>query len=209
MGTEIKKCAVISGAPENSLSYYHKYLAGRFIICADSGYEKCARLGILPDVIIGDFDSSPQPDVNCEIVCLQVRKDDTDTFHCVKEAISRGYEDIVILGGIGSRIDHTYSNILSVNYCFDRNINCELVNEKNKLSVISGMTTISKGEYAYFSLFALFEKCTGLSITGAQYDLNSAELEPFDQFTQSNGFKDDKVKIEIEKGKIILILCND
>lgn len=209
MGTEIKKCAVISGAPENNLSYYNKYLKDRYIICADSGYKKCERLNITPDLIIGDFDSSPKPDVLCEIIELQVRKDDTDTFYCIKEAINRGYNDIVILGGIGSRIDHTYSNILSVNYCFERNVNCALVNEKNMLTVISGKTFIKKGEFEFFSLFALFEKCFGVSIKGAQYELECAELEPSAQFTQSNAFKNDVVTINAEKGKIILILSND
>lgn len=209
MGTEIKKCAVISGAPENNLSYYNKYLKDRYIICADSGYKKCERLNITPDLIIGDFDSSPKPDVLCEIIELQVRKDDTDTFYCIKEAINRGYNDIVILGGIGSRIDHTYSNILSVNYCFERNVNCALVNEKNMLTVISGETVIKKGKFEFFSLFALFEKCFGVSIKGAQYELECAELEPSAQFTQSNAFKNDVVIINAEKGKIILILSND
>ncbi len=209
MGTEIKKCAVISGAPENNLSYYNKYLKDRYIICADSGYKKCERLNITPDLIIGDFDSSSKPDVLCEIIELQVRKDDTDTFYCIKEAINRGYNDIVILGGIGSRIDHTYSNILSVNYCFERNVNSALVNEKNMLTVISGETVIKKGEFEFFSLFALFEKCFGVSIKGAQYELECAELEPSAQFTQSNAFKNDVVIINAEKGKIILILSND
>ena len=209
MGTEVKKCAIISGAPESDLSYYKKYLYDRYIICADSGYRKCNLLKITPGLIIGDFDSSPKPNVNCEIIELKVRKDDTDTFHCVKEAIDRGYNDIVILGGIGSRIDHTYSNILSVNFCFERNIKCALINEKNMITVVSGEAVIKKGEYEHFSLFALFEKCTGLSISGSQYDLDNVELDPFSQLTQSNAFKKDEVKIEIKSGKIILILSND
>lgn len=208
MGTEIKKCAVISGAPESNISYINEYI-DRFIICADSGWEKCSRLGIKPDLIIGDFDSSAMPDAECEIIALDTRKDYTDTFQCVLEALDRGYNDIVILGGIGSRIDHTYSNILSVNYCFEKNIKCALINEKNYLTILSGESILKKGEYKYFSLFAFFEKCEGLSISGAEYDLDSVELQPYNQLTQSNEFKDDEVKISIKKGKIILIFSND
>ena len=58
-------------------------------------------------------------------------------------------------------------------------------------------------------LFALFEKCEGLSIIGAEYDLNCMDIEPSCQITLSNEFKDDEVKITIEKGKIILIFSND
>lgn len=209
MGTEIKKCAIISGAPEEDVSYYSKYLQDRFIICADSGYKKCLRFGASPDLIIGDFDSSDKPSPDCELITLNPRKDYTDTFHCVMEAIDRGYNDIVILGGIGSRIDHTYSNIMSVVHCFDRNIECSLINNNNVLKIASGETIIKKGDFKYFSLFALFEKCEGLSIIGAEYDLDCVDIEPYGQLTQSNEFKNDEVKITIKKGKIILIFSND
>lgn len=209
MGTEIKKCVIISGAPETDLSYYKKYLLGRYIICADSGYKKCLSLKIKPDLIIGDFDSSEKPEISCELIVLNPRKDYTDTSHCVMEAIGRGYNDIVILGAIGTRLDHTYSNILSVVYCFERKIKCCLINAFNRLSVESGETIIKKDRYKYFSFYPLFDKCEGVSINGAEYNLNNVDIMPSDNFTQSNEFKDEQVKISIKKGKIILILSND
>ena len=108
------KCTIVSGAPETELEYMEKYFDNSYIICADSGYRKCEKLGIKPDLVIGDFDSSDKPNFDCETIALDVRKDDTDTFFCVKTAVKKGFDEIVILGGIGSRLDHTYSNILSV-----------------------------------------------------------------------------------------------
>lgn len=112
MGKEIKKCLIITGAPEDDIDYYKHYIDGRFIIGADSGYQKCVKLNIKPNLIIGDFDSSKKPDTDIETIVLPVRKDDTDTLSAVKEAIKRGYNDIIILGGIGNRFDHTYNNVL-------------------------------------------------------------------------------------------------
>ena len=210
MGKKVENCVIISGAPEDDLDYYRTYLnEASFIICADSGYKKCQPLSVVPNLIVGDFDSADKPDIDCEIISLQVRKDDTDTFHCVKEAISRGFTNIIILSGIGSRIDHTYSNILSVNYCFDRNINCSLINKNNKISVISGKTIIDNSDYKHFSLFALFDKCEGISIVNSLYELDNVDLYPSDQFTQSNGFKDNTCEIIIKKGKLLLIQSND
>ncbi len=203
------KCTIVSGAPETELEYMEKYFDNSYIICADSGYRKCEKLGIKPDLVIGDFDSSDKPNFDCETIALDVRKDDTDTFFCVKTAVKKGFDEIVILGGIGSRLDHTYSNILSVNYCFDHNVKCTLVNSHNMLSVISGDNVIKKNGFKYFSVFALFGKCEGLTIEDAEYNLSDTDVLPTEQYTQSNKFVSDSVKINVKKGKILLILSND
>lgn len=209
MGKEIKKCVIISGAPESDLSYYKDYINDCFIICADSGYLKCKKIGVKPDLIIGDFDSSYPPNEDCEIITLQVRKNDSDTFHCVKVAAERGYRDITVLGGIGSRVDHTYSNILSLNYCLNNGISAKLVNNNNMVIITDKPVKFSKDKYEFFSMFAVFDRVENLSISGAQYDLSEYTLEPDDQLTQSNGFKDQTVNISFTKGKLILIFSND
>lgn len=74
MGKEIKKCLIITGAPEDDIDYYKHYIDGRFIIGADSGYQKCVKLNIKPNLIIGDFDSSTKPDTDIETIVLPVRR---------------------------------------------------------------------------------------------------------------------------------------
>ena len=74
MGKEIKKCLIITGAPEDDIYYYKNYIDGRFIIGADSGYQKCVKLNIKPNLIIGDFDSSTKPDTDIETIVLPVER---------------------------------------------------------------------------------------------------------------------------------------
>ena len=74
MEKEIKKCLIITGAPEDDIDYYKHYIDGRFIIGADSGYKKCVKLNIKPNLIIGDFDSSTKPDTDIETIVLPVRR---------------------------------------------------------------------------------------------------------------------------------------
>ena len=194
MGKEIKKCLIISGAPESEIEYYNDYIDGRFVISADSGYNKCAKLDIKPDLIIGDFDSSDVPDTDIKTIILPVRKDDTDTFFAVKYAIKQGFNDLVILGGIGSRFDHTYCNVLALNYCFERNVKAVLIN---------------KNKYNYFSFYAFLEDCIKLTTRGTQYDLTDYDLTVKCPLAQSNSFKDDNITVSYESGKLLLILSND
>ena len=209
MGKEIKKCLIVSGAPEEDIEYYKQYTDGRFIISADSGYQKCVKLKIKPDLIIGDFDSSKKPETDSETIVLPVRKDDTDTFFAVKEAIKRGFDDIIILGGIGNRFDHTYCNVLSLNYCFDKNVRAVLINKHNRIEIVGKSYSFKKDKYAYFSMYPLFEPCVGLTTRGTQYDLTNYTIPADCLRTQSNSFKDDVVKINYKSGKLLLILSND
>lgn len=209
MGNEIKRCLIITGAPENDIDYYKSYIDGRYIISADSGYRKCQRLNIRPNLILGDFDSSEKPETDIETIILPVRKDETDTAFAVKEAVRRGFNDILIFGGIGSRIDHTYGNILSLNYCADRNINAVMINKKNKIQVLTKDYSFEKEGYEYLSLFALFGDCTGLTTRGTEYNLTDYTLTPDCPLAQSNILKDSRVDIKFKSGKILLIQSND
>ena len=68
-------------------------------MCADGGYETARRLGLKPDLLIGDLDSCTEdfpPDI--EAVRLPVHKDDTDMMYSLKECLGRGYRDFLLLG---------------------------------------------------------------------------------------------------------------
>lgn len=210
MAVEVKRCVIISGAPENNVDYYKDYINDdTYVICADSGYIKCESLKINPDIIIGDFDSSSCPNDKENIIKLEVRKNDTDTFYCVKYALQNGYNDITILGGIGSRIDHTYANIMSLVYCDEHKAKARLVNNSNLITIISGNNRIENNGFKYFSLYSLFEKCENVTISNASYNISGVDIYPNEQFAQSNEFLSGPAEIYIEKGKMILFLCND
>ena len=53
MGKEIKKCTIISGAPDYSVDFLISNIdCNSFIIAADSGYKKLLSANIKPDMII-------------------------------------------------------------------------------------------------------------------------------------------------------------
>lgn len=214
MGTVTNLCTIISGAPDNDSQYLKENINREsYIICADSGYKSCINAGFTPNLIIGDFDSSPKPNIDCEIITLNPEKAYTDTFHCVMEAVERGYKNIQIFCAIGSRLDHTYSNILCLEYCRKNNVKCYIQNRQNRLSLIEERAVINK-DYKSFSLFAFLHSCKGVKIKGAYYtagfyDRESLDINLDDQFAQSNFVNADYAEVTLESGVLLLIESND
>lgn len=214
MGKQVDKCTIISGSPERDIDFINSNIdRDSYIICADSGYLCCRELNIIPDMIIGDFDSSSYPEIDTDIVKLNNEKAYTDTFHCVIEAVNKNFKYIEIFNAIGNRVDHTYSNILCLNYCKNNNVECSILNRNNMLSLITSQKKIYK-DYDNFSLFAYGEKCSGVKIEGAYYtagfyDKDLLDFELDSQFGVSNFVCDDYAVVSVKKGCLLLIESND
>ena len=214
MAKEIKKCNIVSGAPSENTEFLKKHIdKNSYIIAADSGYKKLLKADIMPDCIVGDFDSSDKPDLPCEIITFPIEKSFTDTFNCIILANERGYNDITVFFALGGRFDHSYSNILCLDYCKKNDIKCTIVDDKNRISLITESAVIKK-EYQSFSLFAFLEPCKGVRIEGAHYDqsfynLDKLDINFSDQFAQSNYIENDECKITLESGTLLLVESND
>ncbi len=148
------KYTIISGAPKSNVDFIKANVdKNSFVIAADSGYLYCIKAGIMPKLIIGDFDSSKRPVFHCDIITLPIEKDDTDTFYCVKEACKRGASEIEIYAAIGSRLDHTYENLMCLEYCRQRGVKASIINDKNKAFITDSDVDIVYDKYKFFLFF--------------------------------------------------------
>ena len=88
-----------------------------YIICADRGLCHARVLGIMPNLIVGDFDSTNEQDLDyfkeqgVHIETFDTHKDETDTEIAVSKAIQKGATEVTIYGGLGSRLDHNLANV--------------------------------------------------------------------------------------------------
>jgi len=82
-------------------------IASDFVIAADGGYTELVGRGIVPDLVVGDFDSLGTAPDHPNIVFSPVEKDDTDMMLAVRQGLDRGYMSFIINGGVGGRLDHT------------------------------------------------------------------------------------------------------
>lgn len=115
-----------------------EYGCGNFYVFCDGGLKHREGLGVEPDLIVGDFDSSDRPELDVETVVLPKEKDDTDTFFAVKEAIRRGFDDFLLLGVFGQRLDHTLGNISILLYLAGSGKNAIAVDDFAEFEIIRG-----------------------------------------------------------------------
>lgn len=187
-----------------------------FVICADGAIRHLLKINITPDLWIGDFDSCMYNDLcakyphlkSVQTKPLNPCKDETDTHICVQEAINRGYKDVLILGALGTRFDHSFANIFLLEWLFDKNINCSIENEKNIITLIDSNTTITK-QKKYISLFSLDNESKINYLTGVKYPLNDFYLKRGLTIGVSNEILLNEANIDISKGKIIVVQSDD
>ncbi len=87
------------------------------VICADGGVDNALKLGLVPHVVLGDFDSAPgealrrAEALGAQMVRFPAHKDETDAELALRYAVSHGATDILFLGALGGRIDHALANL--------------------------------------------------------------------------------------------------
>ncbi|MCI7454731.1 MAG: thiamine diphosphokinase [Spirochaetales bacterium] len=205
--TNIKKRAVIVGGGEISL--YERvrsfFCDSDYFVFCDGGLHHKEGLGVEPDLIIGDFDSYPRKEYGVETIVLPEEKDDTDSLSGVKAAMERGFEDFLLVGMTGRRMDHTLCNIYLLDYIERNGGKALLVDDWSEMEIVEKEEVLVPDTYAYFSLIAWKGKCQGVYIDNALYPLCDALIESHYQYGISNEPLEGGSKIRVEKGSALLI----
>lgn len=178
-------------------------------IAADSGYHNALSLGDRVQILVGDFDSidkGREIDEKIEILTVPAEKDFTDTQLAVETAIKRGARDIVIIGGLGGRLDHTLSNLAILRELSEAQVYALITDGKNRVRYIrSTSTLISRSGYKYLSLIADDEKVKGVSVEGCKYPLDNATLTNRYQYAVSNEITGNCALISVKKGGLYIV----
>lgn len=202
----MKKCSVFGAGKIENYSQIN-IDDNDYIICADGGFVHTDKLGLSPDVIVGDFDTLKiNTDVKCEVIEYSPEKDDTDTMLAVKLAVERGYNNIDIYGGLGGRLDHSIANIQTLLFLKDKGINANLVGDTDFVTVIKNEEkSFNKKEGYYFSVFSFTEECVGVTENGVKYPLNNYLLTSSFPLGVSNEIIDDFCTVKVEKGILVIV----
>ncbi len=90
-------------------------------LCADAGVRLAQALGIVPDRIMGDFDSLGNVPAGENVEAFSPEKDDTDILLAAKYALSAGCSRLIFYGALGGRLDHMVANLQMLRFLADRN----------------------------------------------------------------------------------------
>lgn len=203
----MKRCVIIGGADIIDYADAKRYLSSDdFYIFCDCGLKHMAGLGVEPDLIVGDFDSFKNPNLQVETIVLPCEKDDTDTVFAVKEALKRGFEDFLILGVIGQRLDHTLGNVSILKMLSDKGFKALIVDDYCEMQALGSSVQYIDDSYPYFSLLNIFGKTTGVTIKNAKYPLENAEITCDYQYGVSNEVLKGKIaEVSVDNGTLLLI----
>jgi len=199
------KCCYIVGAVPCKINFIKK--EGDLLIAADGGYELLNKANIIPDIVLGDFDSLGYIPEGKEIIKHPVKKDDTDTLLAVKIGLERGYKKFCIYGGFGGeRTDHTFSNVQTLSYIAQNGGIGYLLSDKECVTVIkNGNIHFKQEAVGSISVFAVGGKAEGVTEKGLLYSLDNYELYPFVPLGVSNSFVGEEAFVSVEKGMLALI----
>ncbi|MBW7459157.1 thiamine diphosphokinase [Paenibacillus sepulcri] len=187
-----------------------------YIIGADAGALFLITHGIKPNISLGDFDSVTaeqleriQAESGETLPCDPIDKNYTDTELAWNLAVSKRPRQIILLGALGTRFDHTLANVHLLRLAHSANIDAVIIDKHNRISLTSDEKIILAKEYPYVSLLPLTAEVTGITLTGFQYPLYEATLEIGQSLGISNAMTGEQAVIRIREGLLLVIESRD
>lgn len=198
----MKKCVIFCAGGFESLV---EPVENAVVIAADGGLRHAEGCGIVPDIVLGDFDSLGYQPAGAEI--FPVEKDDTDAMLAVKKGLALGCRKFVIYGGLdGERLDHTVANLQTLQFLADRGAAGTLVGRKQIATVVKDGSICFPARFAgTVSVFCMGADAEGVTISGLQYGLENGRLSAGFPLGVSNHFVGKQACVRVEKGMLLLI----
>ncbi|MGL6174528.1 MAG: thiamine diphosphokinase [Cellulosilyticaceae bacterium] len=209
------KILVLTNGEYGDYSFCKSLEGYDYVICADNGMKHARYLGVTPDYILGDFDSSSREDLKyfqeqqIEIYKVPTIKDETDTELAIDYAAQLGAKRIDVFGGLGSRIDHSLGNIHLLYKGLKQGIEVHLINPNNDVTLIDKEIELVGEEGQLISLLPLTEKVMGVTTWGLAYALEKGVFELGKPYGVSNYMIDRKAGVRIDSGALLVIKSQD
>ncbi|MCL2087074.1 MAG: thiamine diphosphokinase [Oscillospiraceae bacterium] len=203
-----KKCCYLFGAGEAPCS--RPFIGeGALVIAVDGGFSYLQENGIVPHVLIGDFDSLVLEECHVHSETQKIRlnpiKDKTDMAAALEYALNVGCNEFRIYGGTGCS-SHLMANIALLIKICENGMKGELFGNKENITVIrNSRVTFSREESGYISVFSVSGKSVGVCEKGLKYTLDNHTLARDNPLGVSNEFIGTESEISVKDGMLLII----
>ncbi len=180
---------------------------GDFAVAADGGLLLAGRLGVEPDLTLGDFDSLGYVPEGERVRVFPARKDETDLMLACREGLSRGYRRFRLYGALGgARVSHTVANLQLLRWLADEGAVGTLCGPGCEVTLLRDRTVRFPAEQTGFlSLFAAGERAV-VTARGVAYPLERGILTGRYPLGVSNEFRGVGAEVTTHEGDLWLIL---
>ncbi|MGM1044671.1 MAG: thiamine diphosphokinase [Bacillota bacterium] len=187
-----------------------------YIIGADRGALFLIENGINPNVSVGDFDSISTDQLHTVtsmseriVQCDPIDKNLTDTELAFDVALELAPTEILLLGGTGTRMDHTLANIHMLLRGVQHQVHCSMLDDHNYITLTGSTCEVEDRGFTYVSLLPLTPEVTGIDLEGFQYPLHNATLKIGQSLGISNRLSASRGTVKIEGGLLLIIQSKD
>ena len=197
---------------------YLKSLDCGWWIGVDSGLRAMKKLGIIPNLAVGDFDSVDEETLayfrSIRFIDWEeypAEKDETDIELAVRRAVAMGPERITVLGGTGTRIDHTCGALKTMKIALDAGIDMEIVDPWQRMYLIRGEHMLRREALfgPYISFLPFGGPAAGVTLEGFRYGLEDADLDFWPTLTVSNEPAADVMHVRVRDGVLLCVEASD
>ncbi len=176
-----------------------------YVIAADGGVRHTEKLHIIPDEILGDFDSLGYAPAGAAV--FPVEKDDTDAMLAVRRGLALGYREFLLYGSLdGPRLDHTVANFQTLQFLADHGAAGILAGNTMLVTVVkNGKLSFPAGCSGTVSVFCMGRDALGVTLKGLYYPLERGILTAGFPLGVSNHFTGEPAEISVEDGSLLVI----
>lgn len=204
-------CHIVCGAPGDELVLEKR--ANDLVVAADGGYRACEQAGIVPDLLIGDFDSlgldAARAVTGVDRIELPCAKDDTDTIAAVREGFVRGYRHFELHCALGGDVGHEFANLQALLFIRAQGAEGCLHGHGQTVRVVmpeDGVCLLPAGKGKRVSVFAFGGDARGVNERGLRWELSDAELSCAFPLGVSNECLRDDFEVSVREGCLLVVV---
>lgn len=206
-----KRCLLAAAAPGDDTGLKTALERGPYdwIVGVDGGLDALRRLGARVDAALGDFDSLgrvPGPeDAPGRLEVFDAHKDFTDLDRALSQMLESGFDETVVCGALGGRLDHTLGNLQLLCRQARSGQAVWCVGDRETVVSLHAPGSIDRiafdaGAQGTCSVFATGAQAHGVSEHGLEYALEDATLDATVPMGVSNELIGSPAEVSVRDG---------